>query len=304
MIMGNAAKQFPFRPFSVGAGSYVRPAMVLETLADKRFKVRLRLDDHAYSLEVRLAVPLAGPLRPGAEVVVAGEDAHHGFIIGILQHPDPGDADTRQVLSPSGASARAVSTAEGERIQVHDAEHRLIFEYDPVAGKSSLAVPHGDLELLAREGDIRLRAGRQIQIQSDDQLHLTAAHAVTMSAATKTGGRPSRLRIDGSGAVLSGQRLGVSAQEADLHIDATTFHGRQLTAALERAKVVAGKLETVAVRLIERAKESYHFVEKLHEIKAGRMRRLIRGAFHLQSENTSILAKDDVRIDGKRINLG
>jgi hypothetical protein len=304
MTMHTTVEKFPRASVPIHAGGYIRPAVVMAAISGGRYLVRLSLDDHSYSLPVRLAAYCQRPLAPGAEVVVAGENLDSGYIIGILENPDAREPAGKQVTSPAGASARVVSTRGRDRIQVRDAARRLIFDYDPVAGKSSLSAPRGDLELLAPDGDIRLRAGKRIHIQGDDHLDLTGANTVSLSTSSKAGDQPAHLRLDRTGTTLTGRRLGITVETGDLNIATTTFHGRKLTAAWESAKLVLGKLETVAVRLLERTKDSYRIVENLSEVKAGRMRHLVRNAFHLQSRNASVLAQEDVRIDGNRINLG
>jgi hypothetical protein len=302
--MGNAVEKLPRVTNAAHAGSYIRPAVVIKAAAGKSFLVRLRLEDRIYSIPARLAMAGRVSIAPGAQVLVAGADLEKAYIIGTLETTEIEEPARQQVVSPSGAFAQVVSTQGEERIQVRDTARRLIFEYDPVAGKSSLSTPQGDLELLAPGGDIRLRAGKRVNIHGDDCLDLASGHTVRLTAAGDADSRRSSLRLDLSGTTLTGRRLGVTAAAGDFDIDTTTFRGRKLTAAWENAKLVLGKMETVAVRLLERSKNSYRIVENLNEVKAGRMRTLIRNAFHLQSRNASVLAKEDVRIDANRINLG
>jgi len=302
--MGNTVEKLARVTEMAHAAGYIRPGTIIEATADRNFLVRLHLENRIYSVPARLAVAAPFLIEPGTEVLVAGEDLDRAYIIGILDIPATASPARQRINGPSGASAQVVSHPDWERIQVRDAARRLIFEYDPVAGNSCVATPQGDLELLAPGGDIRLRAGKGVHIHGDDRLDLTSAQALNLAASVDAGSRDSRLRLDRSGTTLTGQRLGVTTAAGEFNIETTTYRGRTLTAAWQNAKLVLGKLETIAVRLLERSKNSYRIVENLHEIKAGRMRNLIRNAFHLQSRNASVLAKEDVRIDGNRINLG
>jgi Protein of unknown function (DUF3540) len=301
--MSNPVERLPRAAAPPSGGGYIRSAVVIETAHENEFLVRLHLAGRIYAVPARPA--LAGPfsIGPGTKVLVAGEDLETAYIIGILENPAAQDTGRRPATCAGGACALAVSRQGRECLQIHDADGRLVFEYDPMAGKSSLAAPRGDLELLAPEGQIRLQAGRGVHIGSEDRLELSAGRALDLAAAGDAG-PGSRLRLDRSGAALSAGRLDIRAAAAGLSIDTTTFRGRKLTAAWEHAKLVLGKLETVAIRILERSQNSYRMVEDLHEVKAGRMRNLVRNAFHLQSRNASVLAREEVRIDGHRIDLG
>lgn len=66
----------------------------------------------------------------------------------------------------------------------------------------------------------------------------------------------------------------------------------------------ATEAETQFESLIERVGNAYRYVKELHQLKAGRVRSLVRGAIQLKSQRVSMLAREDVHIDGQRINLG
>ena len=302
--MNHTVKKLPRHSLSLNPGSYVRPAEVIEAVAGRGILVKMSIDGFIYSIPTQPAMGNNRPIPAGTRVLVAGEDLESGYIIGILDATDSESSSDRQAGSASGASVQVVTSADQERILVRDADQQMIFEYDPVAGTSRVAIPWGDLELSAPNGDIRLQSGKRIHLHADNRLVLQSDNALSLEIPHRSDHGRSRLHLDRSGVSLNGGHLGIKADDADLEIDTTTFRGRQLTAAWERAKLIVGKLETIATRLLERAKNSTRIIENLHEIKAGRMRAMIRKAFHLQSKNASILAEEDIRVDGNRINLG
>jgi len=66
----------------------------------------------------------------------------------------------------------------------------------------------------------------------------------------------------------------------------------------------AQEAETQFGSLVERIGNVYRYVKELQQVKAGRLRSLVKGAIQLKGERMSLLAREDVHIDGERINLG
>ena len=79
---------------------------------------------------------------------------------------------------------------------------------------------------------------------------------------------------------------------------------RRLRAEGEEVKLVATRLETVADRIFEKARDVYRRVESLHQLEAGRARTLVRGAFYLLGKRTYLEGEEAVKIDAERIDLG
>ena len=82
------------------------------------------------------------------------------------------------------------------------------------------------------------------------------------------------------------------------------YTGQRFEGTLESAKFVANRLETVARRIVEKAKDVYRQVENLNQVKAGRMRTLVDGAYRVKAGRTALKSDGDTKIDGKKIYLG
>jgi Protein of unknown function (DUF3540) len=179
------------------------------------------------------------------------------------------------VRTADGASARVAVVEGREQLELRDREGRLLFAYDAESGRGVLSIPVGDLELEAPNGDVVLRAGRRVRLQGGRELELRAG------------------------------RLAVSAGEAELRLGETRFVGERFDGVLRRAKLSAEKLETVAGRLLERAVNVYRQVQRLHQLKAGRVRTLVEGSYHVKSGDGVFIKSDEIaQIDGKQVHLG
>lgn len=137
---------------------------------------------------------------------------------------------------------------------------------DKKNGKTILSIPEGDLDICAEKGSIRLQASKDIELNS--------------------------------------KQLSMETGKAEFNVVDASYQGLRLAASVAHTKLFLGKLQSNVGRLIEKAKNVYRQVENLNQLKAGRMRTLVKGSYHLKGENINQKAEKDVRIDGDKINLG
>jgi hypothetical protein len=108
--------------------------------------------------------------------------------------------------------------------------------------------------------------------------------------------------------VLRGQGKTTLSMAGNVEIRA----GGSLDLVAERAVTIrspqvtlrADRLETVARAAFERFVDSYRWVKDLYQVAAGRSRLLVDGTTTVQAERIVERARQDVSIDGSRINLG
>jgi hypothetical protein len=283
----------------VSGPAFVREARVLQALPEDFYRVRVQ-GPEPLELTARSALPVAPALQAGDRVLVAGESPATGFIIGVLQ-----SAPEAAIRLPDGAGARILGeNGAAPTIAVHDAEGRVVFEYQPHQRRSILHAPTGDLCLAAPGGRIELAAARGIRCATDGEFCLHGERGVLLAAPGADGGPDQALGIDGRGARLEVRRLAVTAGEGEIRVRRADFHGQRLHSTVESAKLVYGKLEVTAQRLWERSGQAIRQVLALCQVQAGRMRTLVTGSHHLHSGRTTIVGREEVRIDGEKINLG
>lgn len=103
---------------------------------------------------------------------------------------------------------------------------------------------------------------------------------------------------------LSGAELKLRAQKGEAAIEKMRFSGVSLSTSWRTIKLAARNIDTVAERLIQKLKRSYRTVDEFEESKIGRLRILVNNRFFLKSKNTTVLADETVKLDGKKILLG
>jgi hypothetical protein len=269
------------------ASSWVLPATVLLEGPNGTYRVRLDAPgmDHVWA---DLAMAPGPGLKAGDRVLVTGQEPGSGWIIGRLDAPKEQKLETR-----SGASVAVTQVDGGERIEVRDADARLLVELDPATGRMQVSAPAGDLAFAAPHGDLELSAGGAVRVRGGKEVALETS-----------GERGASFVLGSAVSRLSSRVFQLVAKKADLGVDDATYTGAGLRATLHEATLRVNRLETVAERLFERAKSVFRQVDDLHQLRAGRARTLVDEGYFLRTKHASIEAEDEVKIDGKQIQLG
>ena len=276
---------------------YTRPA-VLTGLDDKKMLVRIEHEQASFVIEAKNALPGYQP-QVGDELLVSGENFRCCYIIGVLQS----QLQTEQTLkSAQGAVAKKQIKDGQEILSIEDEQGHLLFEYDVSEKKSKLYAAQGDLSLIATEGDIELVSGKNIRCKSLGGIIMESATAAQLRVASEDD--QSAVSLTDKGLLLSSKKIGLKAESAKLEIEHSQLEGKTFKGVLDRSKLFVGKIETVAVRIMERAKNVYRQVEELQQTRANRVRTLVEGTYQLNSDTTYIKSEKNVNIDGEKIHLG
>lgn len=103
---------------------------------------------------------------------------------------------------------------------------------------------------------------------------------------------------------LGAPTLEIDAWQGQARIRDFEWTGRSLTASLSKADLVVKMLETSAEVIIQKARQSFRFIEELEQACLGRLRCLVDGSLFLKGKRASLKAEETVKIDGESIHLG
>ena len=153
---------------------------------------------------------------------------------------------------------------------VHPVRERL-------RGGATLTVVDGVAEAHDEGGRLLLRYdGETLELAAQGDLRLAASGRVT---------------------VASGEGIELKSDEVSLTAGRLTTTASVLVQRVER-------LETVAVRITEHAREAYREISELAQTRAARMRTLVEQSFSIMSGSTDMVSEEETRIDGDKILLG
>jgi len=285
---------------------YIGPGYVV-SVEQERIRVSI-VENEAGSiteLDARVVQGLPTTIHVGDEVLLhIGHDST-AYITAVLEtaanvQEMPGDEEFR---ISSGARGKLCRTGGETLLQVFSPRNELIFEYDPAAEKARVLVESGDLEIGTVDGDIRLNAGGDIQFDGN-AIDLRGRRQIALHVQDVLGHVRSWMNIDKRKISSHSDALDIRSRVAGLSIARAVYEGKQFSANVTRARLTLERLETVAGTLVQKAKNVYHSVEQLSQLKAGRMRTLVSGSCYLKSEKVKFKASDSFNIDGEHINLG
>lgn len=275
------------------AGGAVRMLDGVVTLVEEGGKVAVQCGSSACVAQRTAAVPR---VAVGERVVVltAGPNA---FLIASLETHD----GREEVRLGDGTSARREVIDGAEKLKIINPAGQCLFEYDSDSRRATLSVAQGDLALRAERGAVSLFGSHGVRIESDAEVSLRSRHVVSV---THSADDAASVRVDGRGVTVEGPTVRVLTKRAEAVLDEVKSTVRAVDTKVERMRQQVGVLETSAGRIVERAKSVFRDVEGLAQSRVGRLRVLARDAIQFSGRRTTVVAQEEVKLDGKKILLG
>lgn len=132
----------------------------------------------------------------------------------------------------------------------------------------------GDVMLASEKGKLSLHAGQEVNITSNKNINLLS-HA--MSFISETG---------------------------LFNIRKAKVNGDTLTSTISAITTLAKSIDIVADRLTQSLKYSIRNIKGMDQTKAGDVLLSVKNLFSLRSKQAALLAKNDLKVDAKRIHMG
>ncbi len=249
------------------------PARVLGQHAEAGC-MRVLLEGAAGETEVKAKVSASLAVEPGAGdlVLVAGERAGDLFVLSVLETGFRQAAPTRSLEAKDGARVILEEMPESSAIKVFSKRQELLFEYDSATEKVRLHITPGDLEIDVA-GNIRFQSGKTVEL-SGQEIRLNAPE------------------------------FGLRSTRARVNVKEMAYAGDRLDAVVKRTRLIMDRVERISKTVIERSQNFYRTVEKLTQLRTGRMRTLVDSTYHLKSRKAYLKSEKAFNIDGEKINLG
>jgi len=242
----------------------------------------VQVQTRAESIDATVAT--VGEYRPrvGDRVLVLlGES--EAFIVGVL-------GSLRPVTSAPEATSDGVAAevaADGSSLVVRGATGEVLFTHDARTGRST--VVGSQLNVHATHGDLSLEAARTVRIRGK-KVELRAGEEESFSLGPK-------------GASLASRALRAVLDEGRFTIGETTFAGKRIDSAVEKARHFVDVAEHRVGRLVERAGDTFREVDGVSQTRAGRIRTVAKGAYHVLAKRATVRAEDDLALMGEKISL-
>ncbi|GEM_PF-2106155 len=281
-----------------GGGLYTGPARVMESAPSSAGVLKVLLPGETVARDAVVAYSASVSLQEGSRVLVTrGESVDQVWAIGIL------DAPERRLATRDGASASVVRDEAGEILEVRDAQGGLLFQYDPARGVTRVQVLEGDLELLAPMGEVTIAAGGGLHLQGRSiQLKtLSSVRILVHDLASRVLGS---MGLGRSGLEVKTGAVNVETGDSNLVTTRSRFRAEQASVDADRLRTRAGTVEVEAESLVQRVGSLTRWVRDLAQLRAGRVRSLVKGSWISRSGRADLRSKETFKVDGERIHLG
>lgn len=224
-----------------------------------------------------------GALAAGSEVVIAHTADGTPIVLGVL-----GGADERAERLTNGYSLRVRHADAGSSISIADARGDRVLEVSVAEGVLTLSAP----------ADMELRAGRT--------LRLSAPRVELGSGSDHPGGENDRtgVQIERSVMRLNAPELRINSENADLELRRLALRGERADARYDEADLTARRATIAIARLKSTVRTLFSEVKEVAQIQAARLRVLVSGSTQISSDEVHLRARQNVNIDGQKINLG
>ena len=254
-------------------------------------------------VQARIATPLAYPLSVGDEVLVAGDDIHNMYVIGVLFQGKKDEASAQRLDIGGDAYITLDRSAGAPVLQVFSKHQELLLEYEPESERTHIHIAKGNLEFSAQNGDIVFNSRQAVRVNGE-VIDLAGCSSVQLSVKDMVGQLISSLSLRHNQMQLNSARLGIAAHKADMWVKDGRYTGNRFAAKLAESRLIVGKLTTIAKSVSEKAVNVYRTVEELVQERAGRMRIMVGSTYHIKAENAYMKSQKDFKVNADKIHLG
>lgn len=128
------------------------------------------------------------------------------------------------------------------------------------------------------------------------------------SLRTETG--PLKLRGDdvvvyaGKSVTLEAPEIEITGISGKVRFAVCSLLANILEVRSKKAVQVVDILDSVIGRVTERVRNSFRWIENLEQIRAGRIRTIVKDRFSVKAGHASLISEEEVAIDGKKIHIG
>ena len=281
-------------------GRYFGPARVLDYDADAgKLRIALTIGAHVDEVWAINAVPGYSEFSAGDEVLVMGETGCPLYIIGVLHSARQQD----RLPVESGVYATVSGEAQAKALRVFSADDELLLEFEPGSDRVRLYTDTPNLEVQNRVGDLCFRTAGRMSLEARS-IELDSRHTIRMAVGASSGRQNTQIRLERNRLSMDSAEAGINAGRGDFRIAELSYTGTRLSGNVVQASIVARRFESTVRTLVSRARNFYQKIDQLAQQKAGRVRTLVEGSYHVKAENTIMKADKDYKVNAEKIHLG
>ena len=221
-----------------------------------------------------------------------------------MSHSENEEPAVDKIISNYGAFTQINKSNNSEKIEVYNKKNELIFEYSPETGNSKINIESGNLEFVTKNGDINFISEGNISFKSNHSIIIESLINIQASVMNTINKVVSSLSFNQQKIKMNSSELDMTTLRTNIKTGEMKYIGYKFSATVKYGKLIAGKLETLSNDIICKAKNIYNNVDELVQLKASRVRTLIKNNLHIKAKNSYLKSDEDFKINGEKIHLG
>lgn len=279
---------------------YFGPARVLEVEVDSgKVLVAASGDAGLQKSWAVNAVPGCAGFSTNDEVLVMGQGTDQLYIIGVLNAaPQPS-----RLAVDAGVYASVSDKEHKKSLQIFSGDDELLFEFEPDTDRIRLYMDSPNLEVQNRMGDLCFNTAGRMQMKARS-IELNGRHRIHLGLGQSSGRKQSEISLERNRVRLEGEEACIHAGRGDFRFAEMCYTGKRFIGNVVHASFIMRRMESTVRTLVSRARNVYQKVDELAQLKAGRVRALVQGSYHMKAEHTIMKAEKDYKVNADQIHLG
>ncbi len=287
------------------AQKYIGPAEVLKI--DKKeglVLLEIKKDNTTTEIWAKSALAYQAQFFPGQSVLAIGDKINGMYITGLLDLNRDEIKTTTIFTMENGIYGLINQKNEDQTFQLMSNSGKLIFAYDSKTQKSTINIHSGDLDFVTPQGEINFKSAEDINFTSEQSVNMKSGSGINLSTDNSSGTMVSNIKINQRGMKFTTPDLSVLTRKGNLIIQDLKYRGKKISTTVDSVLLIAKRTETIAKQIIEKAKTVYKQIEGLRDIKAGRLKTLVKTTLHVKSQKAYHRAEKSYKINADKIDLG
>ncbi len=290
----------------IDSQKYIGPAKVLKT-DGKEGLVLLEIKKNNITMETWAKTALAHEAQffPGQSVLALGDEINGMYITGLLDLNIPETKESQPIFTMNNGIYGLINKKERDQtFKLMSDSGRLIFSYDSKTRKSTINIHSGDLDFVTHQGKINFKSVEDINFTSEQSVNIKGGSGINLGTADSSGAMVSNIQMNQRGLKFIASNLGVITRKASLIVQDLKYRGKKISTTVDSILLIAKRTETIAKQIFEKAKTVYKQIEGLRDIKAGRLKTLVKTTLHVKSQKAYHKAEKSYKINADKIDLG
>lgn len=195
--------------------------------------------------------------------------------------PRPSQRDAEIVVPIEGGGSVSV---QGKTALIRDEKGRILVRFSE--GTALIAAPEGDLVLSAPRGKVVLQSAEEVAISAGE------------------GAKAPQLRVEPDAVTVESERLDVRSGAARLVAEQAAVLADRITTTATTLSHTVERFELSAGQIVERARDAFRDVSELSQMRAGRVRTIVKDLYSVYSKRTALQSTEETSVDGSKVLLG